>query len=60
MLFDVTDFPKFVSYAEKNYPPFTHMTTILIAAGYKSSKFRSFGSWYMDDEEYTWFVLRWS
>jgi hypothetical protein len=59
MLFDVSDFPKFISYAEKNYPPFTHMTNILIAAGYKSSRFAD-ADWYMDDIEYTHFVLRWS
>jgi hypothetical protein len=60
MIFDVTDFPKFVSYAGENFPNSLLMSDSLIAAGYKSTKFRSYGSWYMDDEEYTWFVLRWS
>jgi hypothetical protein len=59
MLFDVTDFPKFVSYAGENFPK-SLMSDSIIAAGYKSTKFRSYGSWYMDDIEYTHFVLRWA
>jgi hypothetical protein len=60
MLFDVSDFTKFISYAEKNYPPFTHMTKILLDAVYKSSRFTDDAYWYMDDIEYTHFVLRWA
>jgi hypothetical protein len=60
--FKISNFPKFVEYAYSN-PELNNLNQwdeILAAAGFKTAIYKGINSWCMDDEEYTWFVLRWS
>ena len=60
--FKLRDFPKFNKYAidirNNNYAINYTWEDVFAAAGYKTYQFGNFHS--LSEEEYTWFVLRWS
>ena len=67
--FNISNFPNFIEYlVENNLGPrderYEYYDTALIAEGFKSAQFHEevdeHISWSMSEDEFTWFVLKWS
>jgi len=59
MLFNLEDFPKIIDFIEENSDKMYYHEAIQ-SMGYPSTCYHDYRKWYMDDVEFTWFVLRWS
>lgn len=59
MLFDIYKFPKVVEYINHN-SSYLKYDAALRDIGYPSAKYIDINQWYLNDVEFTWFVLKWS
>ena len=67
--FNISSFPNFIEYLDENNlvsrdERYEYYDTALIAEGFKSAQFHEevdeHISWSMSEEEFTWFILKWS
>lgn len=58
--FEIYDFPKLAEHIKICYSSF-FISDALVAIGYKSAGFDAkLNTWFIDEAEYTWLVLRWA